>query len=110
MALPLPEADLSKLKLKSKLKDGQVIKILAKEWITVYLEGAVEEQGALKVLKGTKLQDLSESVHFLPDADSAKLNKKRVLKDEEVINVPCKKVKPPKKPTPKKKIPKTDSN
>ena len=104
LAVPASDADLKKLKVNSKLRDGQVIKVPTLEWITVHLKGAIEQEGPLKVLKGTKMEDLIEQVAFLPEADRAKLKKKRLLKNDEVIQVALKKVAKPKKPAVKKNI------
>jgi DNA uptake protein ComE-like DNA-binding protein len=97
IAIPAADADLKKLKLNSKLRDGQVVKIIALEWITIYLKGAVEQEGPLKILKGTKMEDLTDKIAFLPEADRTKLKKKRLLKNDEVIHVALKKVTKPKK-------------
>lgn len=101
-AQPLPEANLERLKMNSKLRDGQVVKIAGQKWITIHLEGAVEQQGPMQVKLGTQLQDLPELVTFAPEADLSKLQKKRRLKDEEVIIVPVKKTDRQSKPRKKK--------
>ena len=93
MAVTTPEADLSRLKLNSKLREGQVVKVPAQVWITIYLEGAVKEAGPLKLRKGTKVEELLEQITLLPEGDPSKLKKKRLLKDQEVIVVPIKKKK-----------------
>lgn len=87
-AKTLPEADISKLKLESKLRDGRVIKVPYKAMITIYLQGAVEVEGVLKVKKGTRLNELVNIAVFSPLADLSALNKKRRLKDGETIHVP----------------------
>lgn len=94
LAQPLADADLSRIKPNAKLRDGQTIKIPALEWIQVHIVGAIEEEiQSIRVLKGTKVQDLIEKIQFAPDADLNALKKKRLLKDEETIAVPAKKIK-----------------
>jgi protein involved in polysaccharide export with SLBB domain len=102
-AVLLPEADQSRLSLEKKVRDGQRLRVPLQEMITVFIEGAVESSIVLKVPKGTRLQDLIEKIRFLPEADQQKLQKKRRLKDREVIDVPVKNSKKPRK-TSRKKI------
>lgn len=84
---PNDEADLSKIKMQSKARHGQIIKIPKIETLTIYLEGAVKTPGSVVMPKGSKLQDLLESVQFAADANLKPLSKKRKLKDKEVIRV-----------------------
>jgi len=90
LAEPLPNADLSKLKLKRKLKADESFYIPSKKLITVYLEGAVADIGPIQIYEGSSLHDLSEKIDLLPNADKRSLKKKRLLKDEETIVVPIK--------------------
>lgn len=90
LAQPLPEANLDGLRVNSRLRDGQVVKIQIQKWITVHLEGAVEQPGPFKIKQGAFLQDLTDLVAFASNADTDKLQKKRRLKDQEVIVVPVK--------------------
>lgn len=91
LAEPLPEADLSRIKNSRKLKPDEIITIPAKAMITVFVEGYVERVGFIEVPKGTRINELSKYVKFLPVADEKKINKKRLLKDQEVIIVPARK-------------------
>ncbi len=94
LAEPITEADLSKIKPNARLKDGQTIKIPALIWLNIHVIGAIEEEEQLLcVLKGTKLQDIVEKIEFAPNADIAKLQKKRLLKDGETVEVTLKKPK-----------------
>lgn len=95
LAFILPEANLARIKPEAKLRNGQVVNVPVQEWITVHLEGAVMNPGALRIKLGTTLKDLSETVVYLPGADVEKMQKKRRLKDQEVIQVPVKKEKKP---------------
>ena len=87
LAQPLDDADLSKVKMQTKARRGQVIKIPKIETLTVYLEGAVKTPGPVLMRKGAKLQDLLDNVKFAENANLKPLNKKRKLKDKEVIRV-----------------------
>ena len=88
IAKPTPDADLSKLKMTSKARKGQIVKVPKLVLFTIYLEGAVKQPGALKVPKGTRLEDLQTLVAFAPEAKIEVLQKKRRLKDGEIIRIP----------------------
>lgn len=89
IAKPTPHADLSKLKMASKVRKGQIVKVPKLVVFTIYLEGAVKQPGALKVPKGTRLEDLQTLVAFAPEAKIDVLQKKRRLKDGEIIRIPA---------------------
>ncbi len=91
LAEPLLEANLDKIKLESKLRQRQIINVPSYSYITITIEGAVTEPKSLTVKLGTMAKDLVELLTFLPEADKEKLNKKRRLKDKEIIVVPVKK-------------------
>lgn len=85
---PLPEADLSKFKSESKLRNKQKIHVQSISAITIYLSGAVKNPGPLRVPKGTLLQDLMHySSEFDKRADLKSLNQKRKLKDQEIVYI-----------------------
>lgn len=86
-AQPTSQADLKKVSTK-KLKDGQTIIIPQKEFITIYLEGAVKKQGALVVPKGTKVEELLILIEMDDQADLSKLNFRRRLKEGDIIKIP----------------------
>ncbi len=88
---PLPDANLTRFKPNQFIRDGQVVIVPLKEYITVYLKGAVTPQGALRVMKGMQVRELKGLVELFPDADREKLNKSRRLKDQETIHIPLKK-------------------
>lgn len=87
---PLNEADLKRLKPESKLKNGQVIKISAKPLITVNFIGAVEKPGSYTIPKGTRLYEIGRYVPLSGEVDMNKISKKRILKSNEVVDVPSK--------------------
>lgn len=89
---PTFDADLSSFKPNQLLRDGQVIKIPLKEYLTVYIRGAVQQEVVLRVLKGTQLKDLKDMIVLQKDADIKILNAKRRLKDQEVIHIRSKKI------------------
>ncbi len=86
----LPLADLKRMRLKSKLRQGQMVYVGFQEMITVVLEGAVIHPGPQQFPKGARLIDLKDKALFLPEADLRLLEKKRKLKPDEVISVPLK--------------------
>lgn len=86
-AKPLPNANLKKINPNKMLKNGQTIHIPQIEEITIYLEGAVKRQGPYQVPKGTRLSDLPMFIEYEPDANLKSLNKKRRLKDNELIRI-----------------------
>lgn len=99
LAEALPEADLNRVKTEAKLRNGQQVIIPAQRWITVYVQGAVEQPQALKIKLGTPINQIPSLLTLLPEADIRKLKAKRRLKDQEVIEIPLKK-----KPQKKQKI------
>ncbi len=90
LAIPNDEADLKLLKLDSKLRNGQVVKVTVKPYISINVSGAVKNPGTILVPKGTSLRDISQYVQFTQGANLDKMNRKRILKDEENIHVPSK--------------------
>lgn len=88
IAKPLPEANLSKVKQKSKLKNLQKIQIPYKKWLAITVEGAIENPGPLKVLEGTRYCDLIKLLKILPGADIKPLNQKKgLIREGEVIKI-----------------------
>jgi protein involved in polysaccharide export with SLBB domain len=93
-AQPLPSADLSQLKMRRKLKDGQTIHIPERRWITIQVAGAVQEPGPLKILSGTRCCEIAEQLKVLPEADLKSIRqKKRFLEEGDFIEIPFKKAK-----------------
>ncbi len=88
IAKPSPEADLKLLKSESKLRNGQVVKVPAKQYIYLHVTGAVENPGKIRVRQGTKLNEIGKYVQLSSHADGNKINRKRILKSEEVVVVP----------------------
>lgn len=76
-AEPLSTADLSQLNFRRKLRDGQTIIVPERQWITIQLTGMVEEPGPLKILSGTRIQELVPQLKVLPEADIKALSKRR---------------------------------
>ena len=78
-AQPLANADLSELKWRRKLQNGQTIVVPEKKPITIYLEGAVKQPGPYQTLSGTRLQELADHLEVLPEADLKAIRKRRGL-------------------------------
>lgn len=87
LAKPTENADLKEMLLSKKMRDGQRIIVPKKEYIRIYLKEAVEHSGELIVPKGTMLEELPDLVHLKKGADIKKLQRKRKLKDGDVVKV-----------------------
>ncbi len=87
-AQPTAEADLKKLSMSKKIKDGQMIKVPSKEYITVYLEGAVKFPGAKIIPKGSVMEELLASIELIENADLSKIKLKKRLKEGDVLKIP----------------------
>lgn len=96
------EAELSKMQMNAKLRDGQKVTVPTQKWITVFVEGSGVQSAQLKLKSGTLLNELPDLITFLPEADVGKLQRKRRLKDNEIIRIELKKEKPLKKNIAKK--------
>lgn len=93
-AQPLANADVSALKWRRKLRDGQTIIVPEKKPITIYLEGAVKQPGPYQILSGTRLLELADQLEVLPEADLKAIRKRRgFLREGDVVAVPFKKAK-----------------
>lgn len=93
-AQPLPNADLSGLSMRRKLRDGQTIHIPERQWITIQIAGMVPQPGPMKILSGTRIQEMVSELQVLPEADLKALSKRRsFLFEGDVLEVPKKKSK-----------------
>lgn len=81
------EADLKRLKLDTKVRHGQIIKVPAHKMIEVTITGAVENPGQYRLPSGTTVAELTKFVTFSPDANLPKIRKKR-LKHGDAIEIP----------------------
>lgn len=89
---PLPTADLSQLKWRRKLRNGQTIRVLKGNPITIRVTGAVQEPCSLEILSGTRVCELADRIAFTSESDvKAFTQKKRYLHDGDEVNVPFKK-------------------
>lgn len=92
LAKPTKEADLRKLKLHSKLRQGQSIRVPVKEMITIYVEGEVKTNGAYLIPKGTKRNEVAQFLDLLPEVEMQPLKGSKLLKDGEKIVVSVNKI------------------
>lgn len=91
-AEPLPSADLSQLKWRRKLRDGQTLHIPERRQITIQIAGAVQQPGPMQILSGTRCGELADQLQVLPDADLKAMRKKKSFVQEgDLIEVPTKK-------------------
>jgi competence protein ComEA len=58
--------------------------------IVVYIAGAVEKSGLLRLAVGSRLDDALKQGHLLPEADLAGINPAEKLKDGQMIMIPYK--------------------
>lgn len=94
LAQPLPNADLSQLNWRRRLRDGQTIRIPARKPITITIEGAVAQPGPLEILSGMRYQELADELEVLPEADMTAFRRRRsILQQGDVVTVPVKKKK-----------------
>ena len=93
-AQPLVNADLSELKWRRKLRDGQTILVPERKPITIYIEGAVKEPGPYQILSGTRLLEFADQLEVLPEADLKAIRKRRgFVREGDVVAIPFKKAK-----------------
>lgn len=83
----LPEADLKRININAKLRNGQSLYVTKIEQLTIYIQGAVQTPGPVLVPKGTRLIDLAKFAAFNENANLKPLQKQRRLKNNEVIHV-----------------------
>lgn len=91
-AKPASNADTKKMALTKKVRDGQTINVPAKEYITIYLEGAVEHPGAIVVPKGMLMEELIGFAPFTEGADLGKIKQKKRLKEGQIIKIQTEKI------------------
>ncbi len=90
-AEPLPTADLSELSWRKKLRDQQTVTVPEKREITIYLDGAVKKPGAIKILSGTRYQELLPQLDCLEEADLRAIKKKKkFLQEGACVYIPSK--------------------
>lgn len=89
-AQPLPQADLRRFKKDKSLMRGNVIHIPERQMVRVTVEGAVVSPGEILVPKGTRVADLENYIALTEQADKKVLQKKRFLKDREIVHIPMK--------------------
>lgn len=86
---PKSHADLSKIKARAKVKNGQSIHVKCIPTIQITISGAVQQEGLIEIPKGTRLCELERFIKFNEDADLKKMSRKRILKSGEKIIVPA---------------------
>jgi hypothetical protein len=88
LAQPTSGADLRRYNLNSQIKKGRAINVPSRPMIVIQVSGAVENPGKISVPKGTRLMDLKTLIKLKQHANDKGLNRKRKLKEGELINVP----------------------
>lgn len=90
LAMVKPDADLGKMRLDTVIRKTRLVYVKEKAQITVYLTGAVKNAGAVKVNKGTTLEELLKTIDLDEDAHLEAFKGKRKLKENELIEIPFK--------------------
>ncbi len=84
----LPTAQIEALALDAKLKEGQILIIPKRGALSVYLKGAVKQEGVYHLKEQATFKDLYESALFTDMADIKALKRKRrKLLDGETITI-----------------------
>lgn len=79
------EADLRKLKLHAKLRQGQSVRVPVREMITIYVEGEGKTQGAYLIPKGTKRNEVAKYLDLQPSSAIQPTKGPKILKNGERI-------------------------
>lgn len=87
LAKPDPEADLRRFNLEAQIKKGRVIHIPTRSMLAIHVKGAVKNPGKISVPKGTRLMDLPALIQLNENADKKRINRKRKLKNGEIITI-----------------------
>ncbi len=88
IAQTTPEADLRRYRMDLSITKGKNVDVPALMMMTVYVKGAVKNPGSIEIPSGSSVADLIPFLVFDEDANIKSLQKKRKLKEGEVIDVP----------------------
>lgn len=88
LAQTTPEADLRRYKRDQLIKRSRSVIVPAHKMITVYIEGAVKDPKPLRIPHGKSMSDLISLITPAENANLKVLEKKRRLKDGEIIVIP----------------------
>lgn len=81
LAKPLPEADLSKIKLEKKMRKPTVLRVPSQTHIDVKIAG----MGSLKVTRGTRFNELKRLLANPEQYEKTQFKSKRLLKEGETL-------------------------
>lgn len=86
-----PEADLSKLVLEQRLKNGGYFIVPTKGKMTLYITGAVKEPGIIYLPEGLRFNQLKQYLALADDADIGIFHRRRrLLCEGETVHIPAK--------------------
>lgn len=88
LAEPLPSANLKRVNIQSKLRNGRDIWIEEYSLITIHVKGAVAQPGPVTIRKGTTIEQLLQSIQLNADADVAALPLGKRLQRQQQLVVP----------------------
>jgi hypothetical protein len=83
-------ADLTNIDLDKVLDESCIITIPAYEKIFVHIQGCVKENVLLELPAESRICDLKSRLALSPDADPAFFRRRKILKNNEIIQVPSK--------------------
>jgi hypothetical protein len=85
-----PTADLTNIDLDRVLESSCALHIPTLEKILVAVEGCVEEKVSVELPAGSRICDLKSRLKLTPDADTAFFRRRKILKNNETIQIPAK--------------------
>jgi len=85
------EADLRKLKLHAKLRQGQSVRVPVREMITIYVEGEGKTRGTYLIPKGTKRNEVVKYLDLQPSFEIQPSKGPKSLKNGETLIISLKK-------------------
>ncbi len=88
LAQPLPIADLRRINLESRLREGRHINIFEIPQITIYVKGAIDQEGSMQLPKGSTYQTLLNMLHLTHDADTGSIPLNKRLRDKQTVTIP----------------------
>jgi protein involved in polysaccharide export with SLBB domain len=90
----LPDSDLDSLDLERPLRSREHVRLPVLHWITVYVEGAVAEPGAVTLPEGVTMGDLLKRLTLTEQAQTRNLRRRQLLADQQTVVIPRRRRRP----------------